>query len=93
MNAPKQKVTNGIGGLTIPAPREWPDPPIFWVYWLKLHMSEEAQGALNSSHINLSSLMRKLGWPWKSWVSIFLIDMEHITQSSLLLQESLPLRP
>jgi hypothetical protein len=34
-------------------------------------MTEEAWGALNSPHISSSSLMRNLGWPWKSWVNKF----------------------
>jgi hypothetical protein len=70
MNVPKQ-VTNGTGEWTVLTPGEGPCQPRLWMYQLKLHMTEEAQGALNSPHIRLSSLMRKFRWPWKSWVKKF----------------------
>jgi hypothetical protein len=81
MNAVKQEVTNDTVGWIVPTPREGHDQLKLWVYLLKLHMTEEAWGALNSPHLSLSSLMRKLGWLWKSWVNKFysLFIWLHIT--------------
>jgi hypothetical protein len=95
INFPKQEITNGTGGWTVPAPREGPRQSKFWVYQLKPQMTEEVWGTLNSPSISLLSFMRKLRWPWKSSVSKFysLLIQGHITLFSLLLQESLPLRP
>jgi hypothetical protein len=43
MNAPEQEVTiNGTGGWTVHTPREGTSQSRLWVYWLKLHMTEEA---------------------------------------------------
>jgi hypothetical protein len=65
MKAPKQ-MTNGTGELTISASREGPSQSKLWLYQLKAHMTEEAWGVLNSSHICWSSLMRNLRWTWES---------------------------
>jgi hypothetical protein len=80
--------------MPVLTPREEPGQSRLWVYQLKLHVTEEAQGDLNCPHISLSSVMRNLRGPWKSWVSkfYFLLTQRHIILFSLLLQEGLPLR-